>query len=569
MANQYPEWTKEHVEFLKGNYLKLSDEEIGIILNKSTSGVKTKRLRLKLKHKEKIFTETTKEKQNLYNEENSKQQLIKIFNELKRPPTKEDGKLYKMKPARDWYVNKYGSIENACVYFGLIESPLSVEERMEISIVELRSIAKQLGRIPFCDEYLEMKDKGYSEYPLQKHFDMPYSQICDKYLVDFKNTIPNGHKKCNTCEEIKLISDYGIDSDSISGVRGTCRVCDYIKRNGLNIITGWTKEEYISILDNVLNEKMTYIDDIAELLHRELEDIIQLISNYLKIGNKPLNVKIKCSYCGKDESKSLSVYLKNKEYFCSNECYWDFKRECEPRGEEHHNYSKIDKKCDNCNCDIKVTPWELENRQHNFCSKECYWEFRSKFYTGENHPQFGLKRTPEQIKRMRIITTNRYTNGSFKRDTKPQVKINEILDELNIVYQNEYNCKYYAIDNYLSKHHLMIEVNGDYFHSNPLAFSKLNQMQVKGIIRDKKKRTYIKKYKNIDVLYIWESDIKNNPEMCRELILEYVNNNGVLSNYNSLNFSMVNKKLTLNDDIIIPYVDWDIKHINEIKKEIV
>ena len=170
---------------------------------------------------------------------------------------------------------------------------------------------------------------------------------------------------------------------------------------------------------------------------------------------------------------------------------------------------------------------------------------------------------------MSIVTTARYTSGSFKRITKPQIGVDNILEELNIKYVNEYNCKYYAIDNYLSDYNLMIEVNGDYFHSNPLKFTELNQMQIKGITRDKRKRTYIKRYKEIDILYLWESDIKNKPELCRELILEYVNNKGILSNYNSFNYLLVEGKLVMNECIVIPYVDWDSTSINQLNKEIV
>lgn len=568
MANQFPEWTDENIQFLKDNYLNMSDEEIGIILNKSKGGIKTKRSRLKLKHEKPLLTSKTEEKLNLYTEEASKEQLVRIFNELKRIPTQDDAKLYKMKPSREWYVHKYGSVEKACACFGLIEKPLSVEERMDISIVELREIAKELGRIPFCDEYLAMKDKGYSEYPLQKHFNLKYSEICEEYLKDFK--VQEGYKKCSVCGEIKLISDYGIDNDAPLGLRCSCRLCEYIKRiDQLNIVDDWTKEEFMIIIDNILNEKVTYINELCEILHRELEDIIDVLNNHIKIGNKPLNIKVKCAYCGIEESKTLSIYLKNKEYFCSYDCYWKFKKEFEPKGEDHPNYDRVKIKCDNCNKDIQVIPWNIENHQHNFCSQKCYWKFRSKYYIGEKHPQFGLKKTVEQKRKMSIITTARYTNGSFKRITKPQIGVNNILTELNMEYINEYNCKYYAIDNYLSDYNLMIEVNGDYFHSNPLKFSKLNTMQIKGITRDKRKRTYIKKYKEIDVLYLWESDINDNPEMCKELILEYVNNKGILSNYNSFNYSLVEEKLVLNKDIVIPYTDWDIKHINEIKKLVV
>jgi len=559
-------WTEFEFNFLKENYLKMTDEEIGKVLGRSTNGVNTKRKRLKLKRKEPQQKKEIKEKQNLYTEESAKQQLVNIFNELKRPPTKEDGKIHKMKPARDWYVDKYGSIENACVHYGLIEKPLSIEERMNISIVELRKVAEQLGRVPFYYEYEKMKTKGYTKYPLQNHFNMPYSQICNKYLNDFKEIIPDGYKKCSICGKLKQLFEFGDHFSDASNLRCSCKLCDYFKRNTLMVPIGWTEEECVIIIDNILNEKITYINDLCNILDRKLEDIILLLDKDIKISNKPLNVKYNCSFCGKEESKPLSVYLKNKEYFCSSECYWNFKRECEPKGEDHPSYNRVEKKCDNCGEDIKVIPWGIENHHHNFCSQKCYWEFRSKYYIGEKHSQFGLKKTTEQKRKMRIATVKSYENGTFKRRTKPQIKVDEMLDDLNMVFKNEYNCKYYAIDNYLSEYNLMIEVNGDYFHSNPLKFTELNTMQIKGIIRDKRKRTYIKRYKEIDVLYLWESDINDKLEMCKELILEYVNNKGILSNYNSFNYSLVEEKLVLNKDIVVPYIDWDSVSINQLKK---
>lgn len=569
MANQYQEWTNENIEFLKGNYTKMTDEEIGIALGRSTSGVNTKRKRLKLKRDKPLLKQKNKTDRKVYTEEESKEQLIQLFNKLKRPPTIKEGSLYEMKPARCWYVKRYGSIENACAHYGLMEKPLSVEERMDISIVELRNMSEQLARIPFRDEYEQMRINGYSMFPLKKYFNMTYSQICDKYLIDFKEIIPDGYKKCSACGALKLTSDFGIDSCAKSGFTSNCKICDYFKRNKLIVPNGWTEEECLIVIDNILNEKVKHVNDLCEILHRELEDIIYLIKDDIPMGNKPVNVKYNCSYCGKEDHKTLSVYLKNKEYFCSSDCYWKYKKEFEPRGEDHYTYNRIEKKCDNCGTDIKVIPWGLENYSHNFCSQKCYWEFRGKYYIGENHPQYGVERTPEQKRKMRIVTTNLYTNGTFERKTKPQIKVDEMLTELNIKYENEYNCKYYSIDNYLTDYNLMIEINGDYFHSNPLRFSELNQMQVKGIVRDKRKRTYIKRYKDIDVLYLWETDINKHPELCRELILEYVNNKGAIDNYNSFNYSLIDGKLVLNEDLVTPYVDWDIKHINAIKKEIV
>ena len=59
----------------------------------------------------------------------------------------------------------------------------------------------------------------------------------------------------------------------------------------------------------------------------------------------------------------------------------------------------------------------------------------------------------------------------------------------------------------------------------------------------------------IEILYLWENDIYNNINLCRKIIEEYINNNGVLINYHSFNYSIKNNKIMLNDNIIIPFQD--------------
>ena len=78
-------------------------------------------------------------------------------------------------------------------------------------------------------------------------------------------------------------------------------------------------------------------------------------------------------------------------------------------------------------------------------------------------------------------------------------------------------------------------------------------MQQKDIIRDKRKNTYIKKYYNIDILYLWESDINNNPIICEKLIEKYIKNDGKLDDYNSFNFLLCDNILKLKNEIINPY----------------
>ena len=61
-------------------------------------------------------------------------------------------------------------------------------------------------------------------------------------------------------------------------------------------------------------------------------------------------------------------------------------------------------------------------------------------------------------------------------------------------------------------------------------------MQQRTILKDKQKKTYILNHNNINILYLWETDINKNPELCELLILEYIKNHGHLEHYHSFNW---------------------------------
>ena len=217
--------------------------------------------------------------------------------------------------------------------------------------------------------------------------------------------------------------------------------------------------------------------------------------------------------------------------------------------------------CDNCGKEFERIPStsSIPNKDgdiHNFCCQQCYWDFRSKYHIGDKLYNTGKKMNEEFCDKIRKATLLQYKEGVFDRQTKPQKIVNEILEQLHISYINEETFKYYSVDNYLNNHNLIIEVMGDYFHSNPNKYpnyKQLNDIQLKDTVRDKRKNTYIKKHYNINILYLWESDILNNQQLCKSLILYYIKNNGLLSDYNSFNYSLIDNKVTLKSNIINPY----------------
>ena len=264
-------------------------------------------------------------------------------------------------------------------------------------------------------------------------------------------------------------------------------------------------------------------------------------------------VVVNCAFCkGEFERKEYNT----GKIYCSDECRakgFNIKMS----GENNPKYvERLTIKCDWCKTEFGETENSYNQSKNHFCSKDCARAYHANVFS----------QTPEWKEFMRIEMVNRLSDGVFSHtDTKPQLIVNDILKELNVKNENEYNCKHYAIDNYLNKSNLMIEVNGTYWHTDHRVFDKINYLsQANGISKDKAKKTYIKKYYDINMLYLWEYDINNDRELCNELIILYIHNNGVLDNYHSFNYHLNNGILTINENIEIPYMDYDIEDLNKI-----
>lgn len=208
-------------------------------------------------------------------------------------------------------------------------------------------------------------------------------------------------------------------------------------------------------------------------------------------------------------------------------------------------------------CYYNMTPEEKQQWQNNI----------SKSTAGENNPMFGKKlldimgkerfqqmkdnqrktidsRTPE--KRQEISETQSKIQQklkaedpegysemkrragrassrkqSFYKMTIPEKMVEAFLKEHNVNY--DYSCimgsdeKCFQYDFIIHGKRVLIEVQGDYWHGNPLYYNldgshgktKLNEVQLKNLERDKRKLQFAidKKFKAV---FIWETEIKNN-----------------------------------------------------------
>lgn len=310
------------------------------------------------------------------------------------------------------------------------------------------------------------------------------------------------------------------------------------------------KIENIIKLDGVI-----FVNDLIENFNRN--DVIKTIDklHVMDINNQKIKVKVYCKECGEELIVRPSQYKKQKYFHCDKHI------KHKPSGKNSFFYKSIEVQCTNCGNLYSVTPYDYNKKNklgdnHNFCCKECYWEYRSKYYVNDKHPLFGVPRTQEFKEKQSERTAKMVSDGIMPQTlTKPHKKINDLLESNKIQFENEHLEKYHSIDIFLVNYNLMIEIMGDYWHAHPLKYNinKLTKQQKKSIKQDKSKHTYVKKYESVEILYLWEKDINENIDLCWLLIQMYIKNNGMIDNYHSFNYHLNQNTLTLNDVIVTPF----------------
>lgn len=118
-------------------------------------------------------------------------------------------------------------------------------------------------------------------------------------------------------------------------------------------------------------------------------------------------------------------------------------------------------------------------------------------------------------------------NRRLKKRTWPEKETQNILEELGVKYEIEKplqfknGWKYYDI--FLEEYGILIEVDGDYWHGNTMSKDKNSIMiQIKNKQNDAIKN-FVAKSNNYDILRIKESDLKDNKDNVKKVIIEQIN----------------------------------------------
>jgi G:T-mismatch repair DNA endonuclease (very short patch repair protein) len=147
---------------------------------------------------------------------------------------------------------------------------------------------------------------------------------------------------------------------------------------------------------------------------------------------------------------------------------------------------------------------------------------------GKPGAMLGKKHKISTIDKMSLTRKKQWSDAEFRKvmidklakgrgNSRPELKVKEILDNLGITYKREKLEKKYLYDFYIPIKNIYIEVNGDFWHANPnkymadseLSFPGYGKIKAKHLWdKDKKKREYVEGL-GAKYVCIWESELKD------------------------------------------------------------
>lgn len=137
----------------------------------------------------------------------------------------------------------------------------------------------------------------------------------------------------------------------------------------------------------------------------------------------------------------------------------------------------------------------------------------------QNKPKTANKQVKPFFKR-------RYNHPKYGTSKLEEDFARNFLDKLGLEYEYQFEARDIGRFYDFKCGNVLIEIDGDYFHANPLLFeeNKLNTMQKRNKRVDEYKDRWALSH-GYPIMRIWEHDIRNNPEKVINMLKErfYIN----------------------------------------------
>lgn len=147
----------------------------------------------------------------------------------------------------------------------------------------------------------------------------------------------------------------------------------------------------------------------------------------------------------------------------------------------------------------------------------------------EDHTDTSMQRTyGEATKTKRALKVELFGSKSKAsategKETSIEAFVREILQEFETEYVEQKAIRFINVDFFLPVQNLAIQVHGCYWHCCDVCYPSgpKNQTQRKNIEKDKQADGIVLD-KNINLLHIWEHEIKKFPDQTRKKIIENI-----------------------------------------------
>lgn len=262
----------------------------------------------------------------------------------------------------------------------------------------------------------------------------------------------------------------------------------------------------------------------------------------------PVEIEKNCVFCGK--IFRARGYGRANQRYCSKECIHKLQAQSIPNKDEvvtlyknGHSINWIWRKfhlpeygVEQLLIDASI-PIRSGEEQRSLLKKAGIGKWRKKlmapckvcgkpFYSKLNKRYCSVEceyKDPARINQMRDYTLKQIEEGRlYRSNTRIENVIKEFLASHKIQFKHQYRLGYWSFDFFIPDNKL-IEVDGDYWHANPMFFQKLNTTQVKNIRNDEHKANYAQKI-GYSLIRIWENDINHNWTQVQKQLMEVINN---------------------------------------------
>ncbi len=264
------------------------------------------------------------------------------------------------------------------------------------------------------------------------------------------------------------------------------------------------------------------------LKHLEIDHKISIDEYFIEhcLNIKP---KCKCEICNQD-SKVIRQKKSNfhwQEYMCGRfpeTMEWGKRAEIERKGTGNPMFGKTPWNNGHTKENCPIMKQTAEKMTGRSLSDEHIQKLKDFQSVRIKEPHKGFKHSEETKEKSRQRTLQMIKDGKFKQTkSKPHIKLSQILKEMNIDFEEERREDVWSFDFYLTKYNIYIEVDGDYFHSNPKFYPngpKTNTQKI-NLSRDRKKNQFCENNK-INLLRLWECDILNSEEDIKQKICNLI-----------------------------------------------